>query len=62
MKNRKYHTFGTVPKSNRKSLKGSKSILLTHKYIFDRSLSWLCTGTSITSGRVKCFMAPNLLS
>ena len=31
---KKYHTFGTVPKSNRKSLTGAKSILLTHKYFF----------------------------
>ena len=34
MKNKKNHTFGTVPKSNRKSLTGAKSILLTHKYFF----------------------------
>ena len=46
MKNKKYHNGGTVPKSNKiKSCKETKSIL-----IYDCSLSWLGTGTSIKSG------------
>ena len=47
---KKYHTVGTVPKSNRKSQKEGKSISLTQKH--DYSLSWLGTGT-VKSGEVK---------
>ena len=47
MKNKKYHTVGTVPKSNGKIVESGK--IDTH----DRSLSWFGSGTSIKSGRVK---------
>jgi len=33
MKNIRYHTVGTVPKSNRKSQKEETSTPLTHKYM-----------------------------
>jgi len=33
MKNKKYHTAGRFPKSNRKIVKEAKSIPLTHKYM-----------------------------
>jgi hypothetical protein len=42
MKNKKYHTVGTTPKSS------------TH--IHDHSLSWLSTGASINSVRVKLLL------
>lgn len=43
IKNQKYHTAGTFPKSDRKSLMEAKSISITHKYM---------TGTSIKSGGI----------
>jgi hypothetical protein len=39
MENKKYHTLGTVPNSNKQG--------------HERSLSWLGTDTSIKSGGVK---------
>jgi hypothetical protein len=50
MKNKKYHTVGTVPKSNGKIVESGK--IDTHN-THDRSLSWFGSGTSIKSGRVK---------
>jgi hypothetical protein len=47
-----YHTLGTVPKSN-KNITESDKIDILNTQIHDRSLSWLGTGTSIKSGRVK---------
>jgi hypothetical protein len=47
--NRKYHTIGTVPKSNRKIVERS-NIDASNTHIHDRSLSWLDTETSIKSG------------
>jgi len=48
MKNKKYHTVGTILKSNRKIVDKSISIPLTHKYMIVQ-LSWLRTDTSIKS-------------
>jgi hypothetical protein len=50
MKNKiKYHTVGTVPKSNQKIIETkAKAIPLAH--IHNHSLSWLDTGTLIKSG------------
>jgi hypothetical protein len=42
---KKYHTFGTVPKSRRKIVKRGKIDILTHKYMTGRSLFWLDTVT-----------------
>jgi hypothetical protein len=47
-----YHTLGTVPKSN-KNITESDKIDILNTQIHDCSLSWLGTGTSIKSGRVK---------
>lgn len=57
MKNKKVHIFGTVPKSNRKIV-GKKGILDTPNahVIYDRSLCWLGTGTSMRNGRVKVIL------
>jgi hypothetical protein len=44
-----YHTLGTVPKSN-KNITESDKIDIRNTQIYDRSLSWLGTGTSIKSG------------
>jgi hypothetical protein len=44
---KKYHTFGTVPKSRRKIVKRGKIDILTHKYMTGRSLFWLDTVTSV---------------
>ena len=44
MKNKKYHTVGTVPKSYKKK-EETKFIPLTQ--MLDRSLSWLDAGTSM---------------
>ena len=44
---KKYHTFGTVPKSRRKIVKRGNIDILTHKYMTGRSLFWLDTGTSV---------------
>jgi NADPH-dependent curcumin reductase CurA len=50
--NRKYHTVGSVPKSNQNNFEIGK--IVTHNtHIHDHSLSWLDTGTSIKSGRVE---------
>ena len=59
MKNKKYHTFGTLPKyhtfgtllkSNRKLVETeAKSTPVAHN-IYDHSLSWLETCTSMKSG------------
>jgi len=46
MKNKKYHTVGTVPKSNRKIVERGK-IDIPNTQIYDRSFSWL--GTCCTS-------------
>ena len=50
MKNNKYHTVGTVPKSNIKIVERGK--IETHKYMTSHILL-LGTGTSIKSGGVK---------
>jgi hypothetical protein len=50
IKNQKYHTVRTVPKSNRKIVESGKIDTLN---IHDRSLYWLGTGTSIKSGGIK---------
>jgi hypothetical protein len=52
MKNKKYHTVTTVLKFNRKIAERGK-IDSPYTQIHDRSLSWLGTGTTIKSGRVK---------
>ena len=52
----KYHTVGTVRKSNRTIVEApssSPSIPLTPPHLHDRSLSWLGTDISMQSGRVK---------
>jgi hypothetical protein len=52
MKNKKYHTAGTFPKSNVKiDEKRENRYLNTHKN--DRTLSWLGTCTSIKRGEAK---------
>ena len=51
-KTKKYHTVGIIPKSNIKIVERGK-IVTPNTQIHDRSLSWLDTGTSITSGGVK---------
>ena len=50
MKNEKHHTVGIMPKSNIKIKQRGK--IDTHT-IYDHSLSWLGTGTSIKSGGFK---------
>jgi hypothetical protein len=51
MKNKKYQTVRTVPKSNWKIVEiGKINIPNTHKH--DHSLSWLDTDTSVNSGGV----------
>jgi hypothetical protein len=51
MKNKKYHTVGMIPKSNRKIVeKGKIDALNTN--IYERSLSWFCRDTSIKTGVV----------
>jgi len=52
MKDKKYHTYVTVPKSNRKIVERGKLDTPDTK-IHDHSLSWLDTGTSIERGGVK---------
>ena len=51
-KNKKYHTVGTIPKSNIKRKENGK-IDTPNTQIYDCSLSWLGTDTSIKSGGVK---------
>jgi hypothetical protein len=53
MKSKKYQSDGTVPKSNRKIVETEERSMLPYAHIHDRSLSWLDTGTSTKSGRVK---------
>jgi len=50
---KKYHTVGTVPKFNKKNCKKRQKRHPYHTKIHDRTLSWLDTGTSIKSSRVK---------
>jgi len=53
MKNKeKHHTVGTFPKSNRKIVERGK-IGTLYTQIYDLSLFWLVTGTSIKSCGVK---------
>jgi hypothetical protein len=52
MKNKKYHTVTTVLKFNGKIAERGK-IDSPYTQIHDHSLSWLGTGTTIKSGRVK---------
>ena len=52
IKNKTYHIVGTVPKSNKKIVKGGK-IDTPNTHTHESSLSWLGTDTSIKSGRVK---------
>ena len=47
----KYHTVGTVPKSNRKIIETGE-VDTPNTQRLDTSLSWLCTGTSIRKWRV----------
>ena len=42
----------TIPKSNIKIVERGK-IDTSNTQIYDRSLSWMCIGTSIKGGRVK---------
>jgi hypothetical protein len=42
MKNKKYHTFGTAPKANRKIIQRGK-IVTAKTQIHDHSLSWFGT-------------------
>jgi len=49
MKNKKYHTVGTIPKSDIKIVERAK-IDIPNTQMHDRLLSWLDTGTSIKSG------------
>jgi len=46
MKKKKYHTVGTIPKSDRKIVERGKMDTPSTQ-IQLRSLSWLCTDTSI---------------
>ena len=48
----KYHTLGTIPKSNIKIVERGK-IDTSNTQIHDRSLSCLGTSSSITSGGLK---------
>ena len=55
-KDKKYHTVGTIPKSNRKIVEKGKLDTCTgcSTNIYDSSLSWLGNGTSIKqNGGVK---------
>jgi len=52
MKNKKYHTVGTIPKSNIKIVERGK-IDTPNTQIQDRSISYHGTGTSIKSGGAK---------
>jgi hypothetical protein len=49
MKDKTYHTVGTIPKSNRKIVEKGKLDTCTgcSTNIYDSSLSWLGNGTSI---------------
>jgi hypothetical protein len=56
MKNKKYHTVGTIPKSDIKIVERSK-MDTPNTQMVDGLLSWLDTGTSM-----KSFMSSNLPS
>ena len=53
MKNTKYHTVGTIPKSIKTIVERVKIETPNNTHIHDIIVSWLGTGTSITSGGVK---------
>jgi len=55
MNNKNYHTVGTIPKSYIKIVERGK-IYTTNTQIYDGSLSWLGTGTSIKCGGVTLFL------
>jgi hypothetical protein len=52
MNNQKYHTVGTVLKSNLKIVERGK-MDNPNTYIHDKAFPWLGTGTLIKSGGVK---------
>ena len=52
MKNKKYHTDGTMAKSNIKIVERDQ-IDTSNRHVDDRSLPWLGTGTSMKSGGLK---------
>jgi len=47
MKNKKYHSVRTVPKSNTKNPRNRDKIDTPNTHIHHPSFSWLVTGTSI---------------
>jgi hypothetical protein len=49
MKTKKYHTVGTIPKSDIKIVERGK-MDTPNTEMHNRSLSWLDTGTSIKNG------------
>jgi hypothetical protein len=51
-KAKKYHTVGTIPKSNRKIIERC-TINTPDTQMYDRSLSWFGTGTSKSAGKKK---------
>jgi len=53
MKNTRYHTVGTIPKSIKKIVERVKIETPNNTQIHDSSLSWLSRGTSIKSGGVN---------
>ena len=53
MKNTKYHTVGTIPKSIKAIVERVKFETPNNTQIHESSLSWLGTGSSITSGGGK---------
>ena len=56
-KDNKYHTVGTIPKSNRKIVEKGKPDTCSTQ-IYDSSLSWLGNGTSIKkNGGVKLVLS-----
>jgi hypothetical protein len=52
MKNKKYHTVGTIPKSNIKIVERG-IMYIPNTQMHDRLLPWLDTGTSIISGGIS---------
>ena len=56
LKTKKYHTVGTIPKSDIKIVERGK-MDTPNTQMVDGLLSWLDTGTSM-----KCFMSSNLPS
>ena len=55
MKSQKQHIIRTAPKSNTNIVERGR-IDTPDTQIHDRSLSWLCTGTSIKSGGAKLIL------